>query len=171
MHVLRQDGPWGRVLEYSLLDHDTGAAGSLLLSGLEDQLDGAGKVCPQGPKDTGRTQQAGRVDVMAAGVHHTLVLGAVCTVVLLPDVQGIDIGPQGHHRAGPLPAFDQGYHPRFRKGVLMGDLPFPQAGRNVAGRFVLGERQLRVLVQMPPEAYHLRVDRPGQLMYLRFHLG
>ena len=74
--------------------HERGAAGQGLLSRLEDELDGALPVLTGGVQDLGRTEQAGRVGVVATGVHPAGDSTGVGPFHLL-DGQGVHVGTEG----------------------------------------------------------------------------
>ena len=93
------------IFQQTVVDHGLGAV-SHLLAGLEHELDGAFQLALMVLKKLGRTQQHGRVSVVAAHVAG-IALGTEGQVVDLLHGQGVKVSPQ--QDAGTAAA-DGGYH-------------------------------------------------------------
>ena len=79
-------------------DHLYGAAGKLLLSGLEENADATAQrgLLIQLVQCQRHTEHNGLVNIVAAGVHHAGYGGGVGQTGLLNNGQSINIGAQGH---------------------------------------------------------------------------
>jgi len=155
--LAKHDVGHGDPLVQAVVDHGPGAL-ARLFGGLEDEQQRAA------PGGAGRGQfrrgaeQAGDVHVVAAGVHHRDV-GAVGVLRapgarvrqagLLKHREPVHVGPQEHHRTGPV-----GEHADHAGAADAGDdliAEASQAFRDDARRPVLGERELRMSVQVTVE--------------------
>ena len=85
-----------RIFKHSFVDHSDGATGIRFFRWLKQQLDRSFKLVFQRIKNLCRTQQAGHVYIMSAGVHLPGNLRFICHIVFLPDRQGIHVGPEGN---------------------------------------------------------------------------
>ena len=84
--------------------------GTHFLGGLEEEPDGAAEVGFFCGEDLGRSQQAGGVGVVAAGVHDAHVLGLVLGHMGLGDGQRVDVGAENDHALAGLAALQFGIH-------------------------------------------------------------
>ena len=132
--------------------HHTVAAANGLLSGLEEQLDGAGQLFAHVLAQLGNAQQDGGVDVVAAGVHDAVVLGAIITGTILLQGQGVDVGAQAHHVAG-LAAADDTHDAGVSAGLVL-DAPLGQQSRDALLGLQLLGAQLGILMQFPANGNH-----------------
>ena len=71
------------VLHHAMLAHRPRAAGAALLARLEEQLHPAGQLIADGVKRLRRADEHRRVRIMAAGVHHACVFGAIRLIVVI----------------------------------------------------------------------------------------
>ena len=107
--------------------------------------------------------------VMTAGVHNTLVAGAVGQLVCLVYGQRVNIRPDG--QAAPGPAGFQHRHHAGGRGAAQG-----KAGNlcqrlfNVGSRLKLLEGKLRVLVEPAPVRNAAGQQRLGLAVNIRHHL-
>ena len=86
--------------------------------------------------------------IVAAGVHHAFVLGAVGNVVGFRDGQGVGIRAQGDGGPGASSALNLPNQARTRH-FAAGDAEFLQLPGDVALGFVLLEAEFGVRVQVP----------------------
>src|SRR5690625_2165447 len=86
-------------LEATVLDHRPGATGQHLLGELVYEHDVPTELFPHFAQHRGHTEQPGSVDVMPAGVHHTVNSAPVGDVLLIVNRQRIEICPQGDRTA------------------------------------------------------------------------
>ena len=155
--VRGEDGVHVRVLKRARLDHRPGAAHrSLLLGGLENELHAAAKLVAHTAEHLRHAEQHGRVRVVAAGVHHAVVLAGEVQAGLLLDGQGVYVRADGHALAG-LGALYQ----RHRAGG-QGTLHAVHAEALEELDYLLGGTefvvaQLRVAVEVAPPGDHLVV--------------
>ena len=151
---------YGRIVEHALLQHQL-SPGIDFLGRLEDELHRPGQTIPALGKKNHRAQQPGRMDIMAAGMHHPGIPGPVNAIVFLFYRQGIDIRPQRNDRSrvcafqqpdnAGFPAPLDNFHPGLNE-----DLP------DHFRRPVFLETGFRILVQLPPKANDvlLQLRRP-----------
>ena len=153
--VLAEDGVHMGVLHDARRHQRPCAAGHGVLTGLEDKLHRTGEAVTHMAQRLGRPQQHGGVQIVAAGMHHTLGLAGKGYARLLVDGQGVDIGAERHALAGALAAVEQAHH-GGGQGLLdlvhahLLQLP-PDEG---AGAHLL-HPQLRVGVDVPPDGGQL----------------
>ena len=69
-----------------------------LLRGLKQKLYAAVQLLPQSGQNLRASQEGGRMDIMAAGVHFPLLQRRERTGGLLPDGKPVDIRPKGNAR-------------------------------------------------------------------------
>ena len=78
--------------------------------GLEDEDVVPGQAVLERAEQPGRAQGDAQVEVMAAGVHDPVHLGAPGELDLLDDGQGVHVGPPGHRPPGAAP-LQHPHHP------------------------------------------------------------
>ena len=101
VHMAHDDAV--NIPHHPVLAHGARAAGAALLAGLEQQLDPAGQLIADGIQGLGRADQHGGMGIMAAGVHHTVVSGAVgLPVIVFQNGQRVHIAPDADGKAGNL---------------------------------------------------------------------
>ena len=100
MPGVRRVDPASRHLQQSLGHHRLGTARSLL-AGLEHEDDVAGELFASRRQDVSGADEGCDVEVVAAGVHHARLLGAVVTTHLLVDRQGVHVATEQDHLAWP----------------------------------------------------------------------
>ena len=101
-----------------------------------------------------RPEQAGRVDVVPARMHHALVPGSVFQTGLLLDRQRVHVGTQHDATAEVSPALDPGQNARSGYRLEF-DARLPQAIGHITGSLPLLERQLGIGMQSPSGKQHL----------------
>jgi hypothetical protein len=102
-----------RGVEHPLGDHRGGAVATLLPR-LEHEHHVAGQLlAPPGQQMRGAGEHGG-VQVVPAGVHHTVHRGRIVEAGALGQQQGVHVGPQQHRRAGPGAAEDRGDRGQLR---------------------------------------------------------
>ena len=84
----------------AVVQQEPGSAGGLL-RGLEEEDDAAGQRVPQLGQQYRRPVEPGGVEVVAAGVHDAGVLRHHRAPFRRVLDDGVDVGPEGHQRAGP----------------------------------------------------------------------
>ena len=128
--------------------------------GLEDEDVLPGQAVLQGTQETGGAQADAQVEVMAAGVHDPIHLGAPGEPDLLNDGQGVHVGPPGHRPAGAA-ALKHPYHAVAGDAGGYRQAQIPEIVRHEPGGMLLLVRELRVLMKLPAPGHELRVPDPG----------
>lgn len=121
-----------------------------LLRRLEQEADLAAKAAPVFRQDSGGAQQARRMGVVAAGVHHALCLGAVFHIVVFLNRESVDIRPQRHDTASCLFTMQDPQHTCLAN-TRMGNaktVQFPLDRLCCAG---LLQGQFRMTVKLPAQ--------------------
>src|SRR5690625_4454971 len=144
-------------LEATVLDHRPGTTGQHLLDELVDEHDVPAELFPHFAQHRGYTEQPGSVDVMPAGVHHTVNGAPVGDVLLIVNRQRIEICPQGDRaarfaapeRCDHAAASDPG--PDFQTESLM------PVSDQLRGAYFF-ERQFRVHVQVAPHPDQVGIE-------------
>ena len=142
------------VAERVLGQHERRSARAKLLAGLKKPEHRSLDPLAYPLQHEHRSEQAGRVDVVPARMHHALVPGSVFQTGLLLDRQRIHVGTQHDATAEVSPALDpgqnarSGYRPEF-------DARLPQAIGHITGSLPLLERQFGIGMQSPPGKQHL----------------
>ena len=150
--VFADDGPHVVALERLFGQHQRGSARVALLARLEQPEERAPEIGRLGEGFQHAEQHRG-VHVVAAGVHHALVLRSPLAVVPLRDGQGVDVGAQ--HRGAPvafggLAALDAGHDAR-RCDPAVFDAQFVELLFDERRRVVFLERQFGVRMQAAAE--------------------
>jgi hypothetical protein len=96
------------------------------------------------------TQQHGGMGIMAAGVHYSLILGAVRHIILLPDGQGIHVGTNTD--GGAITGANMGNHAGTANSRLGFNTQFSQGVGHQLGRPKFLKAQFRMLVDVTPQA-------------------
>ena len=152
----------GHLAQHAGLDHGIGAAGDLLLAGLEDEPDRPGQVRAGLVQHPRRAEQARRVDVVPAGVHHAR---RACSRSRGPVASSMGSASMSARSAttGPGPPADDVRHDARPADALdRGQPDVAQHAGDERGRLVLGERQLGVLVEVPAPRDRLVVGVGGE---------
>ena len=139
------------ILAAALLHHAVAAADGLL-GRLEEQLDGTGQLLAHLLAQLGNAQQNSGMNVVTAGVHHAVVLGAVIPGTILLQGQGVDVGADAHHVAG-LAAADDTHDAGVGAGLML-DAPLGQQSRDALLGLQLLGAQLGILMQFPTDGNH-----------------
>ena len=100
------------VIHQAGVNHRTGTL-PRLLTGLEQDLDGAGEFVAVIGKPEGGSEQTGHVQVMAAAVHHAFVDGAEFQPGILHNGQAVDVRAQSDAWPGPGFPLDKTHHTSF----------------------------------------------------------
>src|SRR5262249_16445636 len=139
------------------LDHHLAAAPAFLCR-LEDHVRGAVEVA-RFLQVAGRTEQHGRVAVVAAGVHAPGMRRLVRDVGGLVHRQAVPVGPQADRAAArALPALDYADHAGLRDPAVHFDAPSRQPlGDDLRGAALL-ERELRVRVNVAADRAQVGVE-------------
>ena len=119
MHAV--DGVAVEPVEQAFLDHHP-RAGLPFLGGLEDEVNGAGKIRRR-RQVLGRAQQHRRVAVMAAGMHLVGHRRGVVEVVLFLQVQRIHVGAQPDRLLAGAPALERADHAGLGQPAMNLDAP------------------------------------------------
>ena len=147
--------------QHPLGDHVAGPV-EALFAGLEHEDHVTGEVRASGAEQLGGADQAGGVQVVAAGVHHPVVPGGVVQPGALGDRQGVHVAAEQYRRAGPGAAQHRGDRGDLGAGADLqrqrgerGEHPFLGPGQVQA--------DLRDLVQLPAERGQLVLQGGGVL--------
>ena len=137
-------------LEETVLDHLLAAA-LTFFGRLENQLYGAGEITGFG-KVFGRAEQHRGVAVMAAGMHFSVILGAMLGRAFFLDRQRIHVGAQADGRTVAAIALDACHHTRTAEPPVYFKPHLRQPFRHEIRGFELLETKLRIGVDMAPPA-------------------
>ena len=158
--VLAYHGPHVVVGERLFGQHQRRASGVALLARLEES--------EKRPLEVARTiellqdtHQHGRVDVVAAGVHHPVVERAPRHVGLFADRQRVDVGAQDDRTTKIAAAFDACQDARAGDGAVGDAQPVERAGDEVV-RPGLAEREFGTAVQRTAESDDVELVGHGQ---------
>ncbi len=105
------------------------------------------------------------MEVVAAGVHDPVHPAPPRDVHGFADGQGIHVGPEGHHPAGPG-ALQGGGHPLAGNALLHLKPQVRKICRRHPGGALLFVGQLRVLVKIPAQARQFRGQVLGCSLYV-----
>ena len=142
-------------VEASVVHHLSGP-GPALLGRLEHEGDGARQtaVASDPGKHPRRPDENRGVTIMAAGVHHAVVLRAVLQVVYLLDGQRVHIRPQAD--GGGVPARQVPEHARAAGETRLDlDAGFPELLLDDRTRSFFLVRELRVGVQVVTDRHEV----------------
>lgn len=145
----------GDALKRPLLNHEPCPLPRLFRR-LENQAHRACKGFAAGHQDFGRAHQHGGMGVMPAGMHHARHLRGKGKPCPLSDAQGVDVGAQGHPRAGSSPLNLRNQAGRL--GQPVGDAKSVHLGRQAACGFKFLHAGFRVLVQCAAHFHHFRIN-------------
>jgi hypothetical protein len=145
------------VSEHPRLNHRFGTTGPLLRR-LKDQLHRALKAVAVLTQVVGRSQGNGHMAIVAAGMHHPIMLGTIGDRVLLLDGQGIHVRPNPQHGARLLTR-DHRHHTGAGDPGLVINPPGPQPINDKIRRQPLPKPQLWPLVQVPPPLHQRSLQR------------
>ena len=160
----------GKPLIEAVVEHLPGPADGLL-GGLGDQDDGPGPCVLVLGEPGRRGDQAGHVDVVAAGVHHAdlaaqrvgrLGLARVRQAGAFGHGQGVHVG--SNHDDRPRPVLDHPHDPQFADARRDLGARLPQFLGDPSGGLDLLKREFRVRVQVSVEILELllMVVEPGR---------
>src|SRR5262245_34538443 len=160
------------ILERPFFEHQFGAAlfarGRAFFGGLENKLDGSGKLIFHARENLRYAHKDRNVVVVTARMHHSDFLAVVIgfhfrserQIDLLCNWQGIHIGAKCYHLARLGPSQDSNY-----AGVSDACFDFnfetPQVFRNQRGGTCLAITQLRMLMDITPPGDDLAFDLFG----------
>ena len=140
------------IFQTAFVHHTLGAA-LIFFIGLEEQFHVAGQFLLMGADQLCRTQQRGGVQIVAAGMHNTGILGGKGQAGLFLHGQGIDIGAQTDGLAG-LTAADDAQNAGIGTGLAFNahGLQFTEDEGLGTG---LTTAQLGVSVDVPADLDHI----------------
>jgi hypothetical protein len=167
--VQPEDGVGGEAVEQPFLDHDAAAA-EQLLGGLEDEVDGAGKIRVLRQVARGAEQHRG-VPVMAAGMHDPWRGRGVGGAGGFQDRQRIHVGAQRDGAAPLAPAAQRADHAGACDAFCNLDPPAPQLRRDQPGGAAFLEAELGVAVQVVPDGGQLGLMAREQRDQVGCHEG
>ena len=150
--VLAHHGPHVVSVERLFGQHQRRSAGVALLAGLEQSEERTPEVGLRGELFQDPEQHRG-VHVVAAGVHHALVLRPPCAVVPLGDGQGVGVGAQDDGTpvaCGRLAALDAGQYAGGCDPAVL-DAQLRELLLDERRRAVLPERELGMRMQVTPK--------------------
>ena len=149
--VLADDGQHRIAFEGVFGQHFGGSAGIRFLSGLEDSEKSTLEIPLGGEPEQGAVEHR-CVDVVPAGVHHSVVLGTPRRAALFADGQGVDVGSQHDGSPQVAASFDFGQYAGSGDRTA-GDACLAERLGDEAGALRFAERKLRVAVQVAAKLY------------------
>ena len=153
MQAEEMKDPVGHAVFLKIRQHNSGTAQiGAFLCRLEHQQHIHRQLRLMLTQDAGRTQQHGRVAVMAASMHLSGDLRAVGNIILLLHRQGIHIRPQGHHAAVIITG-DDAHH--THSGVDQGNAHLGQRFTDKALGVLRFKAHFRVHVQITAVLHRL----------------
>ena len=117
--MLPKDAGGPGILQNPFLNHEGSAARQALLSGLEDELDGAFELPFQLIEDAGGAKQGGGVHVVATGVHYAWFLRLIRHLIGLFDRQSVNIRAKSYHVLCRVVSLDEAHNAIVGNAVLV----------------------------------------------------
>ena len=166
--MLPKDAGGPGILQNPFLNHEGSAARQALLSGLEDELDGAFELPFQLIEDAGGAKQGGGVHVVATGVHYAWFLRLIRHLIGLFDRQGVNIRAKSYHVLCRVVSLDEAHNAIVGNAVLVRNAPLLQLFGNELTGFYFFIGKFRVLVEVPADGNSFLMIGMSQFLDLFF---